>query len=155
MMCIKSVCYLVRWLFACVEDRQKIYDMTRQIQTKNIGSRGRGLILLLIPLFSPSIHYLLSHVTRHRTTILHGLNKQHSKPSNTSTSPCSTLSPLFFMFLFLRQVQQPSRSSQPKLRRLRLPPSSSMQNSHQLQHRHRGSMLKELLLFHTHTHDVR
>jgi len=112
-----------------------------------VMSSSDGMLLLLTAyLYSHHIiyPYLSRHSTHHRTTILHGLNKQHSnsKPSNTSTSPCSTLSPLFFMFL--RQVRQPSHSSQPKLRRLRLPPMSSMQNSHQLQHRHRGSMLKEL-----------
>jgi hypothetical protein len=59
MMCIKTVCYrgplAVVWL---------IYDMTRQIQTKIIGSRGRGLILLLTFILTIYPYLLFCHVTR-------------------------------------------------------------------------------------------
>ena len=74
---------MVGWL-CVVESRQKIYeyDMKRQIRTKIIGSRGclgGGLfwrIALTAYLYS---HHLtiISFTSLDRTTILHGLYKQH------------------------------------------------------------------------------
>ena len=137
MLCIKIVCYHGR-LAVVVEDRQKIYEMTGADPNQNYWQPWPWIDPYCLYLYSH--HLTISFMSLDRTTILHGLYKQHSKPSNTSLSPCSSLSPLFFVFL--RQVQQPSHSSLLRIRP-RLPPTTSMEHSHQPQHRHPGSMLKE------------
>ena len=133
---------MVGWL-CMVEDRQKIYANRNYWQPWPwIALTAYTFILTIYP-------YLSCHSTEHLLFSSHSTVQQNNHhrprskiraPSNTSPSPSSSLSPLFFVSL--RQVLQASRSSQLKLR-LRLPPSSSMEHSHQLQHRHPGSMLKE------------